>query len=54
VDAGELGDPVKKPAGPDRESHLSASGAALICSAACSAVAALIWAGRVTTGGAQA
>ena len=28
--------------------------AALICSAACSAVAALIWAGRVTmTGGAQ-
>jgi hypothetical protein len=26
VDAGEFGDPVQRPAGPDRESHLSASG----------------------------
>src|SRR6266404_3125463 len=88
VGAGEFGDPVQRPAGPDRESHLSAPDgglrwalsrcrmaeqsrhavqvrsamttvtpgvkAALICSAACSAVAASIWAGRVTmTGGEQ-
>jgi hypothetical protein len=26
VDVGEFGDPVQRPAGPDRESHLAASG----------------------------
>jgi hypothetical protein len=26
VNVGEFGDPVQRPAGPDRESHLSASG----------------------------